>query len=225
VRAGQVLARLDDTEQQVELDRMMRESESTELARLARPSDEHLRAELARLRAEQELARRRLEQRGIVAPADGIVRDVRVEPGKRVDVGEVVFTFAADGTPSEDTIVALLPGGDLPLLAVGQTMRLELAGHRYAYQEAVITSVGSDVLGPAEARRLLGAQVADSLPIAGPVVVVEARAESSSFEIDGMELAYHDGMLARADARLRSERLVIALVPELRRALDWGERG
>jgi membrane fusion protein (multidrug efflux system) len=96
-------------------------------------------------------------------------------------------------------------------------MRLELTGYRYAYQNLVLDSVAEEVIGPAEARRYLGNQVADALPIDGPVTVVRAQLPGSSFTVDGETFFYHDGMPATAEVRLRSESILLTLVPALRR--------
>ena len=54
-------------------------------------------------------------------------------------------------------------------------LRLEIQGYRYAYQHLTVDSVGDEVVGPAEARRYLGDEIADAVQFAGPVVRVEAH--------------------------------------------------
>jgi hypothetical protein len=77
--------------------------------------------------------------------------------------------------------------------------------------------VSPDVISPAEARRVLGAEVADGLAIAGPVVLVRGRLSSAEFVVDGRALAYHDGMQGLAEVRVDVESVAVALVPGLRR--------
>jgi len=75
------------------------------------------------------------------------------------------------------------------------------------------------VLGPTEARRLLGPALGDSLPLTGPVVLLRARLPAEGFRAKRRTLDYHDGMVGRAEVRLGSERLLFLLVPALRGAL------
>jgi hypothetical protein len=101
-------------------------------------------------------------------------------------------------------------------------LRVELAGHPGTSRWIEVTEVGDAVLGPAEVRRLLGPQVGDAVPIDGPVVVVRAELPADAFEARGRALAVHDGMAARAEVPLETERVVYALFPALEGALGGG---
>ena len=79
-----------------------------------------------------------------------------------------------------------------------------------------IDSVGNEVVGPAEVRRFVGQEIGDSLILQGPSVIVQAHLQSRKFIADGHWLEYHDGMQGRVAARLRSERILLSLVPGLR---------
>jgi membrane fusion protein (multidrug efflux system) len=72
------------------------------------------------------------------------------------------------------------------------------------------------VVGPAEARRYLGDEIADAVQFTGPVVRVEAHLNSPTFEAEGKLRRYHDGMLANAEVRTRSERVLVTLIPALK---------
>ena len=72
-------------------------------------------------------------------------------------------------------------------------------------------------ISPSEAKRVLGAEVADSLTLGGPVVVVRGRLPSAEFEADDRKYQYHDGMLGTVEISVREERIVFALVPGLRK--------
>ena len=114
-------------------------------------------------------------------------------------------------------VIALLPGEDRPQLAPGMTVRLELIGYRYVYQSFTIASVSADVLAPNEARRVLGAEVADSLQLTGPVALVRGKLSADEFVVDGRTLRYHDGMLGTAEIRIREEPIIYAILPGTRR--------
>jgi membrane fusion protein (multidrug efflux system) len=214
VVAGQVLARFRADREEAELRRIREEFELKLVDRLRDPGDDSVRAALASLRAELELARGRLEERLVRAPRDGVVRDVRIRQGQLLGAGEPVLALVPPGARFE--VVALLPGHQRPHLHQGMRLRLELQGHRYAYQWASIKEIGNEVIGPEEARRYLGPEVADAVPVSGPVVLVHAELPADTFALRGHEYAYHDGMLATAEAPVRTERIVFLLLPQIR---------
>ena len=215
VEVGTVIARLEDTDQRAAVARLEREFNTQLRNRMLDPSDAGAEAAVRAARNQLETARVALEERVIRATTVGIVGDVRVHPAQRVEPGNIVVSIV-DNTKGL-VMIALLPGEDRPQLAPGMTVRLELAGYRYAYQSVVIDSVMSDVLAPNEARRMLGADVADSLPIRGPVTVVYARLPTTEFTSDGKTFDYHDGMHGTAEVRVRDEPIVFAIIPGTRR--------
>jgi membrane fusion protein (multidrug efflux system) len=83
--------------------------------------------------------------------------------------------------------------------------------------------VGDQIIGPSEVRRYLGADSADAVDLSGPMVVVRARIPSPTFTIKGRTFNYFDGMLAQADARVRTERILVTLIPGLKGALGHEE--
>ena len=96
-------------------------------------------------------------------------------------------------------------------------MCLELDGFDYAYQDLVVLSVSEGVVGPHEAQRLLGEQLADTLPMGnGGVVMVRAQLTSPTFESDGNVYPYHDGMGGKVEVRLRDETILEMLIPALK---------
>jgi multidrug efflux pump subunit AcrA (membrane-fusion protein)/GAF domain-containing protein len=214
VAAGQVLVRLHGAQEAAGLERIEREIELQLVNRLRNPADTAAERSLLSLRAERELARSRVDERALRAPAAGVVDDVRVRPGQPVSPGQILTTLAGPG--GERTVMALLPGEFRPLLKPGMPLRLELQGYRYAYQHLVVEEVGGEVVGPAEARRYLGEEIADAATLGGPVVLVTARVPSLTFEAEGRTRRYHDGMWGKAEVRVRSERILVALVPALR---------
>jgi hypothetical protein len=115
--------------------------------------------------------------------------------------------------------IALLPGSYRPQLRPGMPLRLELAGYRHAFEPMTIDSIGDQVIGPQEARRLLGQENADT-PLPGSVVVVRARLPAASFVSDDPVHALHDGVHGHAEVRVRSERILLALFPVLKPLLE-----
>jgi membrane fusion protein (multidrug efflux system) len=223
VAPGQLLVRFYGAREAAELARLDRELELQLINRLRDPGDTGAERGLLSLRAERELARARLAERELRAPAPGVVSDVHVRPGQHIGLGQSLLSLSRGGQRPE--VIAFVPGEYRPLLKPGMPLRLEIQGYRYAYQHLVVDSVSDEVVGPAEAQRYLGAGIADAVQFAGPVVRVSARLAADTFEADGRRRSYHDGMLARAEVRVRSERVLVALVPALKAIFEPAEAG
>jgi len=216
VETGRILARLDDLDQRALVDRLDREVETALRNHMLDPADAVADSSLRALRLQIAQARTALEERAIRAPSAGAISDLRVHTGQHVEPGDVAASIV-DGRSGLD-VIALLPGEDRPQLAPGMALRLELTGYRYAYQALQIDSVSADVMGPAEAKRVLGAEVADGLQLTGPVVLVHGRLSRPDFDdVDGRTFAYHDGMIGTAEVQVRTERILYAVIPGMRR--------
>ncbi len=211
VKKGDVLVDLAAPDEAAELEQLEVEHQNRLAAFLIDPADGAARAALIDVASRLDRARARLAEKSARAPADGVVGDVRARPGMLLAPGDPLMTIV-DGTAAAE-VVALLPGGDRPELRAGMELRLALDGHGSSEIRAVIDEVGSQVIGPHEARRTLGAGIGDALRIPGPVVVVHARLERSTFESGGEDLPFHDGMLGAAEVEVGSRRLIGALVP------------
>jgi membrane fusion protein (multidrug efflux system) len=214
VRAGEPLVTFAAQEESAVVDRLRLEYESRLVRFLREPSQPEARQALSQTRTELELAQARLSARSLNAPCAGIVTDVRVQPGQYLTPGAgVVSIVPADATP---TLLALLPGYYRPHLRPGASLRIELAGFRHEYQELLIQQVGDQLVGPAEVRRYLGPGLGDAFALEGPMVLVRARLPSRTFLSEGDTYEYFDGMPARAEARVRTERLLLRFLPILK---------
>lgn len=214
VEAGDLLVRFHGARELAELERIDREIELQLLDRLRDPSDPATGRALVGLRAQRELAEALLEERRLTAPRGGVIGDVRVRVGQRVAAGDAVVSLSMDR--AETSLVAFLPGRYRPLLAPGLPLRLELTGFPGRYQELTVGGVGQEVVGPAEAARYLGPELADAVTLSGPVAVVEARLPAETFELDGRSYAFHDGTPATVEVRVRTEPALLTLFPHLR---------
>jgi len=213
VEAGQLLVRFYGAQEAAELERIRREFELGLINRLRNPADPSTERALGALQAQKRLAEARLEERSVRAPQAGIVSDLRVRAGQHLVPGEVILSLR--GENPRLAILALLPGQYRPLLRPGMTLRFEPRGYRYAYQHLTIDRIDDEVVGPNEARRFLGAGIGDAVPLSGPVVFVHARLPDRTFESGGRSYEYHEGTLGTAEARVRSERILTALLPGL----------
>jgi membrane fusion protein (multidrug efflux system) len=214
IEAGMVLVRFHSEREISELERLQREFDLQLAKTLRDPLDEAARQSLTALRTQRDLARARVEQLSVRAPQSGIVGNVRIRPGQHLNPGEVVLTML--GNDARCSILAMLPAQYRPQLKPGMSLRFEITGYRYAYQDMTIELVGSQIIGPNEVQRYLGQEIADTITVEGPVVLVEARPHSRTFDVDGARFEMHHGMNGVAEARVRSESLFTALVPGVR---------
>jgi membrane fusion protein (multidrug efflux system) len=215
VERGQVLARLHDAEQVGQLKTLETEFESKLVAYLQAPADPQVKQALGQIRSARDSARLGVESRTIRAPQAGIVKEVLVRNGQRVEPGTVVLSIVENTSSEGLKVIAFLPGGERPRLRAHQPLRLTLPGYRGAHIESEVRAI-SEVLGATEARaRFLGDRLGDSLPLAGTVVVVEARLLSPEFEADGETFQLHDGMIGLAEVRMQSRSLLESLIPGL----------
>ena len=214
VRAGQELMRLHADSETADLLRIEEEFKLQLIRALRDPGDTAARAALTSLRAQKELAEARLAERVVRAPTDCVVSDVRIRPGQRVESGEV--TMSLMNHAGRFRVIAVLPGEYRPLLRRGMRMRLELRGFPYFHHNVLIDAVGDEVVGPNEVRRTLGPTVADTFTPEGASVLVEGHLPERGFIVDGRRLAYFDGMQGTAEVAVRSERIIVTLVPGLK---------
>ncbi len=215
VAEGQIILRLNDEQETNELIRLEGEFDQQLARSLLERGDRVARETLIGLRAQRDLARAKLLERSIRAPKAGRVSDVRARNGQYVAAGVPVISLLE--LEPRFRVMALLPGASRPEVQPGMPLRVELVGYSYAYQTVRVVDVSQQVIGPSEARRFLGPDVADSVLVEGPVTLVQADIEGTSFEVDGRELGFHDGMPAMAEVPVRQVRLVVLLAPWLRR--------
>jgi membrane fusion protein (multidrug efflux system) len=217
VTSGQVMLRLNDEAEVAELSRLTNEFDQQLARSLLERNDRVARETLIGLRAQRDLARARLDERSIRAGKAGRVSDVRAREGQYVAAGVPIISLLE--LEPRFRVMALLPGSSRPEVHPGMPLRVELTGYSYAYQTVRVVDVSQQVIGPAEARRFLGPDVADSVLVEGPVTLVQGEIEGTSFVVDGRELGFHDGMPAMAEVPVRQVRLVVLLAPWLRSLL------
>lgn len=228
VEKGDVLVRLHATDELDQLETATRELESQIERLLLHPDDAVTRAAIVSLRSQRDLAQERVDQRTIRAPHGGTIGDVRVREGQVVEPGLRMLDLQ-DAT-SAATVIALLPGRYRPMLHAGDKLRFELDGFHHRAHELVVSHVGDQIVGPSEAARFLGRDLADAFQIGGPVVLVQAALDRSSFDLDGEHYDFASGMYGKAEAVVRNEPIAYAFVPSLKawaeqiRPLEWAHQ-
>jgi biotin carboxyl carrier protein len=214
VSAGQLLVRFYPAQELAERDRIARELESQLTRRLLDLSDEGARQAITTLRSERDLAQAKLDERSVRAPEEGVVSDIRIRSGQHLNPGDVILSLV--GEEAKLRVVGLLPGQYRPMLHPGRFIRLELDGFPYHRRELTIDSIGDELVGPNEIKRFVGPELADAFVLQGPMVVVEASLPTNLFNDDGRTYAYYNGMTGHAEARVRSEMMLVSLFPVLR---------
>jgi membrane fusion protein, multidrug efflux system len=218
VREGDPLVELYSRGEVADVERANEEFRTQLATQLMDPQDGAARQSLTSLRTQLELSGARLAERTLKAPVSGVIRDIRVREGQYLSMGDMVATLKREGT--ESYALALVPGHYRPLLHEGQTLRMELNGFAYSYEDAEVTSVSDELLGPAEVKRYLGPDLGDTFTVEGPVVAVEARLPRDTLRVQGYDYRLHNGMLGTARVRVRSRNgwsLLIPAVELLRR--------
>ncbi|MBK7534652.1 MAG: HlyD family efflux transporter periplasmic adaptor subunit, partial [Myxococcales bacterium] len=195
VRAGEELARLLAQDEESALAQADREYRNALATLLFDGADEATKAAVAAASATRQRAVDRLEARVIRAPKDGVVGDVRVRGGAALAAGDHVLTLLRQD--AEPTVLVFLPGQDRPRLRRGQPIQIDLTGYTKVRERGTIVEVGTEVIGPNEARRALGQKNADAVPLSGPVVMVRATLPTRNFKVNRDTFRYHDGMKAR----------------------------
>ncbi len=221
VKRGQRLVQLHSQAEQQQLDQLQREIDLRLVRLLTHPAEEATRQALVTLRAESEQAEARLRMRALVAPRSGVVRNLRVRPGQMLNPGDPVLSLV-DERPASYEVVALVPGHFRPLLRRGQPMRFALEGYPQVHETLLVESVSDEAVGPSEARRALGPELADTLPVQGSLVLVRGRLPGPTFGFQGGWYRYFDGLPGRVDVRVRSLRVALMVFPPLGELLGHG---
>jgi membrane fusion protein (multidrug efflux system) len=161
------------------------------------------------------LARMREEVR---APADGIVSSIDIRPGQAVAIGEQVLSLSGEGSSNE--VLALLPGSYAPQVHAGMPLVLKIDGYPQSREELTIIEVAPDIVGPSDAERYVGKEIAQTLLLSGPILMVRAALPQDTFESANERFHYRDGMVARAEVSVREEPLITVLVPGIKQLYD-----
>jgi membrane fusion protein (multidrug efflux system) len=219
VAAGDALVQFNAAEELSELQAAIREFDSQLAKLLLAPDDAVTREALVSLRSRRDLSQQRYDRRVLRAPHTGIVGDVRVRAGQLVEPGLRLIDLQAEATVA--TVTALLPGRYRPMLHAGDALRFEVDGFHQLPYALTVTRVGEQIIGPSEAARFVGRDLADAFAINGPVVLVEATLPSTRFAMDGQRYDFSSGMFGKAEAVVRNEPVAYAFVPSLK---PWVER-
>jgi len=218
VREGDVLLRLHGATEAAELESLERELSDHLVLLMRAPGDRTAREAVLTLRTRRDVAKSALERSVLRAPVAGEVTDLRARPGQLVQAGAPLLALQAE--PRGARVTALLNGSERPRLRPGQPLQLHIDGFERTTLELLIDRVDEQVLGPAEAARALGTELAGALDIQGAVVLVHATVPNGTFLSRGVSYRLHHGMPARAEVPVQKESLLYAWLPGLGEALS-----
>jgi len=218
VDVGAVLVRMYNVDEANELARAKTEMDLQLIRMLRDPNDPTVRQALANVRVQKNQARNVVDSRTVRATVAGYVSDVRVRLGQRVNAGDVLLAVAPKD--AKVSLVAMVPADYRPMLKDGLKMRFELGGFRYEYADLTVDDVSQEAVGPTEVQRFLGQERADAVLLdPGAKVLVSASLPSATFTSEGQPYGYFDGLTGSAEVRVRSEPLLVTLVPFFRQWL------
>jgi len=220
VRTGETLIKLKADKEEADLKQATSELVAAQQQYLFDSSDETLRKTLISAQAATKRAEDALDQKTVRATTEGTVSDIRIRVGAPLEFGAPILSIVAPGTEPE--LWAYLPGSDRPRLQPGQDLQIDLTGYQKVREHARIYDVGRNVIGAQEAKRSLGAEVADALKLApdGSYVLVKAKLPKRTFRTKGRTYNYHPGMAAKTEVRVESKRFLFTLLPSLEKYLD-----
>jgi membrane fusion protein (multidrug efflux system) len=218
VDVGALLVRMYNVDEANELARAKNEFDIQIVRMLRDPNDPSVKQTLASARVQKDQARNVVESREIRATVAGYVSDVRVRLGQRVNAGDVLLAVAPKD--AKVSLVAMVPADYRPMLKQGLKMRFELNGFRYEYSDLNVDQVAAEAVGPSEVQRFLGQERADAVPLdPGAKVLVSATLPSATFTSEGQPYGYFDGLTGNAEVCVRSEPLLVTLIPFFRQWL------
>jgi multidrug efflux pump subunit AcrA (membrane-fusion protein) len=215
VRAGEALVRFRNAEQ-AEQYRLSSMEFDLQLVRLLRdPTDLAAKSALTSLKIQKDRAKAMMDQRTILSPVDGVVSDIRIHLGQHISPGEAILTVSPENAPVYLDIV--VPGDFRPQIHPGSTIRFALDGYKYEYLNLEVESIGEESIGANEVARYLGTEIAGAVKLQqGSQALVKAKLPARTFQSEGESFKFTDGLTGTAEIRVRSEPLVVTLLPAVK---------
>jgi membrane fusion protein (multidrug efflux system) len=219
VESGAVLVRMYNVDEANELARSTAEFDRQLVRMLRDPNDPTVKTSLATLRTAKEQAKNTFESRTIRSLLAGYVSDIRVRPGQHVNAGDVLLSVSPKDSV-DVSLMAMVSAEYRPMLKPGLKIRFELDGFRYEYSDLYATDISAEAVGSAEVQRLLGQERSDAVALdPGAKVLVSAKLPAATFNSEGRPYGYFDGLTGNAEVCVRSEPLLVTLIPALRQWL------
>lgn len=151
------------------------------------------------------------------ATADGTVGEIPVHPGDSVKSGDEVISIIEG--PAQYEVIAFLPETYAPQLHPGMLIRLKLAGGTASVESTEISEISPESLSPSEAMRYMGKTDSESMGVAGRAIMIRAPLPRKLLR-DLSPISKFNGTTGEAEVVVRSERVIVALMPDLRKIFE-----
>ena len=222
VAEGQPLVQFFMEQEHAERERLQKEFDLQLLKLLRDPSDSSARQSLSALRAQRELAATRLAA-AAGARAARRRRQRRAHPARAAPRPSASSSSPSSATTRTLSMVALLPGRYRPMLHAGHAAALRAGRLSLRVSRAAPSTPSATRSSDRPKRSATSAPVS---PTASPSTsrscwfAPSCRRDASS--PSGESYHYFDGLHARAEARVRSEPIVLTVLPALKELFDHG---
>jgi membrane fusion protein (multidrug efflux system) len=215
VKKGAIILKLDSQPERDELTTLENQYNDWATAFLFDPTDENNKKQLGEKYAQLDQARKRVEQKTIRAPRDGVISDIRPTKGTLVTPGDPVATIVQPGAPVQ--VIAFLPATDLPQLRATMEMQIDILGFTKVHEKAPIIEVNKQAIAGSEVVKLIGPSLANAikLPEGGTYAVVKARMKSNQFQSTHRKYFYFTGMQVKTDVLVSEKPFLAQLLPAL----------
>ena len=137
----------------------------------------------------------------LLSPIDGIVRNIQVEKGERVNPGN--FMMQISPLNREVKARMYIPSSHSGFIAINQVVGLKLSAfpyQKFGMASASIHEVSEDVLLPQQIKEV-------PFVLQGPVFIAEAALTSQTLSANGKQIHLKDGMLFEAEIELAEMQL------------------
>jgi acetyl/propionyl-CoA carboxylase alpha subunit len=151
------------------------------------------------------------------SPIDGMVSEIVTHAGVQLNPGDQVASVIDADAGYE--MISMLPASHAPQILRGMPVVLRLDGYPRSGVIGSIDQISMGVLSAREAAKYVSREGIDLPQVSGPVVVVKALLNPSTFGVDGRKYAYRDGMTGQAEVRTRSDSMILSLMPGLKSVL------
>jgi membrane fusion protein (multidrug efflux system) len=157
----------------------------------------------------------------VLARENGIVGEIHVHSGQFVNPGDQVMTIVRDQAPYD--LVSFLPSSYAPKLRPGMPLEVRFRGGPRSPQVMPMDSVGPEFPTLREAARYAGVEDFKGSGVGGPVVMVRSFLRSTKLTGEAGSNFCHDGVTGEVDVRIRSEPIIISILPSLKRIFGMGK--
>lgn len=205
VRRGDLLLRLDAGPLEAEVAGLNRQIEAQESWIRQHAPELSAINDLNSLKTQQDVARARLEERLVRAPAEGTIDSLRARAGEYVSAGELLGVLARSS--SEYRVIAALPDQVRSHIARGMPLRFQVGGDEMSTRALFISDVVQETADLAEVTRLFGPGFVDTVGLVLPAVLIEGALPAVLLS------AGNDARFGRAQVQIGTESVWSLLVP------------